>query len=404
MERPHLLLGGWYKPGTGFTRVLLAVVPYLRQHFRITWLGIGYQGEPFDLCEGVRVLPTNLRGGDQVGAYYARLNWHELAPDVVFALNDIWYLVHYSRELGELLGSIPMVGYLPLDGGIDDPRLAMEVNWFHELVTYTNWAAAQLTSALREMGIPTPVSVAGHGVDLRQFQMLPRGLEVSERADRARQLFGLDRPAFVVLNASRPDPRKRLDVTLAAFARFAAGKPDNVRLCLHQAHAFDQFVVPLREQADRLGIMDRLLWFPPRPGPLDDAGLNELYNACAVGLNTTYGEGFGLVSFEHAATGAPQVLPAHPALCELWQQHAALVRPVKPVHTPYSPLLFGEVDAADVADALERLYSDPLHYQHLAQASVARCAMPDLQWSVPAERLVETLLRACRPNGSTDGP
>jgi len=47
--RPHLLLGGWYKPGTGFTRVLLAMLPYLRQHFRITWLGVGYQGEPLDL-------------------------------------------------------------------------------------------------------------------------------------------------------------------------------------------------------------------------------------------------------------------------------------------------------------------------------------------------------------------
>ena len=43
--RPHLLLGGWYRPGTGFTRVLLALVPALRQHFRITWLGVGYRGD-----------------------------------------------------------------------------------------------------------------------------------------------------------------------------------------------------------------------------------------------------------------------------------------------------------------------------------------------------------------------
>ena len=99
MDLPHLLLGGWYKPGTGFTRVLLAVIPFLRQHFRITWLGIGYQGEPFNVSDEVRVLPTNLRGGYLVGAYYVRQNWQELAPDVVFALNDIWYLVHYSREL-----------------------------------------------------------------------------------------------------------------------------------------------------------------------------------------------------------------------------------------------------------------------------------------------------------------
>ena len=287
-----------------------------------------------------------------------------------------------------------MIGYLPLDGGIDDPRLAMEVKGFHELITYTDWAAGQLKSALYVMEISTPVTVAGHGVDLSQFHMLPDGIDRSVRMSRAQSLFGLDRPTYVVLNASRPDPRKRLDLTLEAFAQFAAGKPDNVRLCLHQAFAFKQFVAPLREQAERLGIMDRLLWFPPRPGPLDDAGLNELYNACAVGLNTTYGEGFGLVSFEHAATGAPQVLPAHPALCELWQYHAELVRPVTPIHTPYSPLLFGEVNATDVANSLQRLYADPGHHQQMANAAIERCAMPDLQWSVSAGRLVDALTQA----------
>ena len=52
----------------------------------------------------------------------------------------------------------------------------------------------------------------------------------------------------------------------------------------------------------------------PTPGALSDADLNRLYNACAIGLNTSAGEGFGLVSFEHAATGAPQVVPDHDAL------------------------------------------------------------------------------------------
>src|SRR5262249_62046781 len=36
--------------------------------------------------------------------------------------------------------------------------------------------------------------------------------------------------SFVVLNASRPDKRKRVDLTVRGFARFAAGKPAHVRL------------------------------------------------------------------------------------------------------------------------------------------------------------------------------
>lgn len=394
--QPHLLLGGWYKPGTGFTRVLLTLLPYLRRHFRITWLGIGYRGEPVDLVEGVRLLPTNLRGGDMTGAYYARLNWDALGPDIVFLLNDLWYLVHYSRELTELTGTkVPMLGYLPLDGGLDVASHTREVTGFHQLITYTDWAADQLKSALREEGNTTPVTVAGHGVDLTSFRGLGE-VDLEARMQRAQQLFGLDEAAFVVLNASRPDPRKRLDLTLEAFARFAEGKPKHVRLCLHQAIAHDTFVEPLRQQAESLGITERILWYPPASGPLDDDGLNELYNACAVGLNTAAGEGFGLVSFEHGATGAPQVIPAHPALCEIWRDHAMLVRPVRPVHTEHSPLLMGEVDVAAVADTLQSLYIDSACYRRYSQAAMARCAMPDLNWSVPAGHLTEALLAALR--------
>jgi len=42
---------------------------------------------------------------------------------------------------------------------------------------------------------------------------------------------------------------------------------------------------------------------------LDDRELNLLYNACDVGLNTASSEGWGMVSFEHAATGAAQIVP-----------------------------------------------------------------------------------------------
>lgn len=324
-----------------------------------------------------------------------RKNWATLAPDLVFVLNDFWYLRHYASEFAMLdAPTVPMVGYLPLDGGLDNHSHTTSLNGFHHLVTYTNWAADQLRAALVSTGNSTPVSVAGHGVDLSHFRVLPGGLDLSTRMARAQELFGLDEPSFVVLNASRPDPRKRLDLTLEAFARFAKGKPAAVRLCLHQAIAHEVFVAPLREQAERLGIMDRIVWFPRVPGPLDDVGLNELYNACAVGLNTAMGEGFGLVSFEHTATGAPQVMPAHPALCELWQDGAELVSPVRPTHTENSPLLMGEVDVTAVADSLNRLYCDRERYAAVAEAGLTRTGLPQFQWSVPAEHLVSVLCGA----------
>ena len=47
--------------------------------------------------------------------------------------------------------------------------------------------------------------------------------------------------------------------------------------------------------------------------------LNRLYGACDVGVNTSCGEGWGLVSFEHALTGAAQVVPRNSVCEELWE-------------------------------------------------------------------------------------
>lgn len=393
---PHLLLFGWYSEATGFTRVLQAVVPHLARHYRVTWMGVGYKGEPRQLDPRVRLLPTNLRGGDLVGAYEARLNWSALAPDAVLALNDLWYLEHYSRELAGLLGAVPMLGYLPLDGDIPTPSLVEGLIGFDSLYTYSRHAADQLREALRACGNATPVSVAGHGVDLGTFtpsaDVRAAGFDAGARMRLAQDLFALREPSWVALNASRPDPRKRIDLSIEAFARFAQGLPSHVRLCLHQAIAHPRFVEPLRQQAVALGIADRILWWPPRAAPLDDAALCALYNACAVGLNTSAGEGFGLVSFEHAATGAPQLLPDHAALRELWGDAAVRVGPVRRLITPHSPLLMGEVAPAQVTSALELLYRDADHYRHFALAAYERCQAPDLQWS----RVADALLRGLR--------
>jgi glycosyltransferase involved in cell wall biosynthesis len=393
--RPHLLLFGWHVDGTGFTRVLRALVPFFAHRYRITWMGVGYQGEPRELAPGVLLRPTNLNGGDLMGAYAARLEWETLAPDAIFALNDPWYLAHYSREIGSKVGSIEMVGYLPLDGDVVDPRIFDELTEFSSLFTYTRHAASQLRGALHACGNQTPVGVAGHGVALQAFHPAPGVCETdfapAIRMRLARDLFQLDEPSWVVLNASRPDERKRIDISIDGFARFARGRPSNVRLCLHQAHSYAQFVEPLRQQADALGLADRIIWWPPQRAPLDDSDLCALYNACAAGLNTSLGEGFGLVSFEHAATGVPQLVPAHPALAELWGDAAVSLGPVRKVKVDHSPFLMGEVTPEQVSDGLERLSGDDAEYRRLSHAALERSRADDLRWDPVANILLDAL-------------
>ena len=90
---------------------------------------------------------------------------------------------------------------------------------------------------------------------------------------------------------------------------------------------------------------------------VSDAALNRIYNACEVGLNTSAGEGWGLVAFEHGATRAAQVVPRHSACEELWEGAASLL-PTTPLESSAEQCYTGSVTSAEsVAEALERRYT-----------------------------------------------
>ena len=98
---------------------------------------------------------------------------------------------------------------------------------------------------------------------------------------------------FIVLNANRNQPRKRIDTTIRAFALFARGKPAGVNLFLHMGVEDAGWnVVTL---ARRYGVEDRLLMSSLNKTiqGVSQQQLNRVYNACDVGLNTSTAEGLG---------------------------------------------------------------------------------------------------------------
>ena len=233
------------------------------------------------------------------------------------------------------------------------------------VVAFTRFGHDSILEA-RGPGAPRlEIDVIPHGVDTTVFH--PIG-----RADARRELFP-DEPgmkdAFIVLNANRNQPFKRIDITVEGFARFAHGKPPDVRLYLHMGTAAAApGTVPL---ADRLGIRERLLVTTraDRHPDVSNARLNAIYNACDVGVNTSVGEGWGLVSFEHAATRAAQVVPRHTACAELWQDAALFIDPLT---------------AEELAARLEFLYDNRDACARLADAAHRLATRPDLQWAAIA--------------------
>lgn len=381
-----LVAVGSYLPGSGFTRVLQSTFAELSSEVPIHWVGTGYKGEVIQR-DGYTLHPSNLQGGDVYGAFGAARLARELDAFAVLVLNDLWMLTAYVPALCEKDLNLPIVAYCPLDGRIVDDGHCRRIAPFHTLVSYTDFGRRQFAAsydriATADPGISLPrLEVIGHGVDLQRF----RPLTSEQRIEWRRRLFPeLDDPeqTLLVLNANRPTPRKRIDLTLEVFADSIKGASSRAYLCLHQALANDAERQALRTQADELGIADRLLWIERR---LSDEELNGLYNACQIGINTATGEGWGLIAFEHAATGAAQLLPDSSACAELWQDSAVLMPIARRLKPFYSELEMAEIDTSAAAGALRRLIEDETHRQHIAAAGQANAGRPEWRWSAIAD-------------------
>lgn len=394
--RPTLIAIGAWLPQSGFTRVLASVLSRLASAYDIHYIGMSYKGQPIHI-DGFTLHPCNLRGGDLFGAYQGQDLARSLRAEAILLLNDLWMLKNYMTALRPVRDEIGtrVVAYSPLDGCLPDASLMEPFDAVDRFVAYTEFGRREMTTAIASLtaaGARFPfdaIDVIPHGVDLGAFR--PLGLD-ARRASR-RELFASRTPldprelddAFIVLNANRPTPRKRLDLTIDGFARFAKGKPRNVLLCLHQAIQFPQERGRVDAWIDAAGIRDRVIT-PAPPGSAPDAitsdtRLNRIYNACDVGVTTTMGEGWGLVSVEHGATGAAQIVPRHSACEEIWDGAALMLDPIaRGIPEEFSPLELATVSADQVAGALERLYGDRELRQTLADAAVGVARRPAYSW------------------------
>lgn len=379
-----ILIVGQTDQPTGMARVTRAIARHLSTHRAVHVLGIDAfaRSGPVDMG-GWTLHPNPARHDIFAEAAIARLV-AALNPRAVLYYHDPWLVPRMARAQGA--HPALKIGYCPIDGAILRPSIATGLTALDRLVVPTRFAGEAVRQAIAgrsaaQAPVFTDIAEVPHGVDLADF----RPLAIPDRVRAARRQLFPEQPAlhdgFWVLNANRNQRRKRLDLTLEGFAAFARDKPANVRLYLRWGDR--PRGLPVRRMARRLGIADRVILPARRGGPT--AELNCVYNACDVGVNTARGEGWGLISFEHAAVGAPQIVGDHSACGELWRGAACLLPPRHA--TLGAGYVRGEVvGAADLAAALERLYTDRAHRAAVGAACRARALDPRLRWAAIGAR------------------
>jgi glycosyltransferase involved in cell wall biosynthesis len=368
---------------TGFGVVAKNLLPRLQKlGHEIVVLGINEYGDnprqakQFDFP----IYPCDKGGPEQVYGFHKL--WPTIErenPDLLFLLNDPWLIKNYIDMKPPHLGKyLKTVGYYPTDGGPLKPEWLKTLNSLDAQICYSHYAESVVTQS--NNGRPENLEMLYHGVDTSVF------FPVNQSVARAQ--LGIPPEDFIVGMVARNQPRKRFDLMMQGFARFAKDK-ENVRLYLHtglQDIGFD--IVNLQIQ---LGLENKLILTPgitPNQGVPDDE-LNMIYNSMDVHALISLGDGFGLPVAESMATGTPQVVSGHSCLQELVEDHGGyIVKNAAWIMNSGGMNTWGGVsDVQDIADKLELLYKNPERRIKMAQEAYNFITQEQFTWDYAAEKL-----------------
>lgn len=355
-ELPKMLYVGDFPAPTGFGIVSRNLIKTFRKHYDMYIVGINYYGDYDPLCEGLKVYPASAGTGDVYGGPKLQELLFTHKPDVVFVLNDVWIAMDYSRIITMYREKFPdtktkFILYTPIDAENIKKMFLDGIVQYDHVITYTEFGRDQIKHA-----VPVEkLHVVPHGVDLNNFRKLDKA--------KLRKTMGVGVDDFLVLNVSRNQPRKRLDLYFYIFAEWVKryNLPKSVRIYYHGA--LQDVGIDIIQWCQYLGIEDRLALTSTDLAPdrgITDEQMNMVYNAADVFLTTTQAEGWGLPVAEAMAVGLPTIVPRHSALAEWPEGNAIEVDCVKfPILTDRGlNTIHHLIDVEATIQALQYLYEN----------------------------------------------
>lgn len=301
---------------TGFGRVAEYLIPALVKEHEVHALAVNWHGDPSEMQQHCKMWPAMAHGQDPFGSHRIASIIQTVKPDLVWVTNDIWIAINLwqqAKPFKEKLGFKWFV-YTPVDSYGLFPELKAQMEDWDGIATYTQFAEKELV----RMGYDKPIDIIGHGTDFEKFFPLDK--------QQCRKELGVPEDVFIVFNGNRNQPRKRVDLTLKAFIKFAKDK-DDARLWLNMGSKdLGWELIPLFKRIARDEGFDptsKLILTSPHfsvDNCLSIEQLNKVYNAADVGINTCIGEGWGLVNSEHGSVGVAQVVPDHTSLAEIFDE------------------------------------------------------------------------------------
>jgi glycosyltransferase involved in cell wall biosynthesis len=283
----------------------------------------------------------------------------QIQPDIVFLYNDILVLTRIINQINTIPKTFQIYTYIDLVYEYENTEIIQFINNFTDrfFVFSECWKKNLASIGVSE----TKIFILKHGLDTSKVYKIDQEI--------ARKIIGLPLDDFIVLNINRNTHRKAIDITVSSFLRFLKRHNCDPRIKLYltsnkEPSSYDVLEI-LRVECIQLNLdYQKIIYgnvlISTQP-IMTDQTINFLYNASDVGINTCYGEGFGLCNLEHASVGKPQVISGVGALMDIFGKgHCKMIEPCMKIYIPPTLDMTGgymEIcKSEDFVDALNEYY------------------------------------------------
>lgn len=253
----------------------------------------------------------------------------DINPQIFIIYNDCIVVCRIFNELLKLKNreNIHIITYLDLVYTYEKKRYIdfIDKNSDRILVFSSCWK-----KNIIEMGVNKEnVGILEHGIDKNTFYHIQPEKYIKKR-------FNFNENDFVILNTNRNQYRKAHDISIRAFILLLKKCELNKNIKMFINTDYDgayTLLEVIETECMRYNVSyeevinNHILTFPTKE--ISDEHMNELYNACDVGINSCLGEGFGLCNAEHASLNKVQVVTNIGGLSDIFLGYSEmLVDPV----------------------------------------------------------------------------
>jgi len=242
------------------------------------------------------------------------------SPDCLFIYDEPPVILNYVNKIHHHLRPPKLYLYLDIVFPYMKEILIKEIKRIKptQIFTFLNcWRRHLIDDLGFDKNI---VSTLPHGIDINEFYPHETGAVSKNK-------IGLDADDFLVLNINRLSLRKQIPVTVRVFLEFLIQEQMNpkIKLYLHSSPKGYNGVCAIEEiirsecklkNIDPCIILSKHVILSGKSCELSESELKTIYNASDVGINTCYGEGFGLPSIEHSCFNKPQIVTGIPVFKE----------------------------------------------------------------------------------------